>query len=199
MSKLIIFILFMICFSKAMAGGVGISVKAVSVPHPLSIGLEWRTLGDHISLSAHKSFTPGFKVGEIAVKIDSVDVGFKFYPWARVFYVGAAAGQQTVTGKTVDYVLGQQVDFEGEIKSNYLTPAIGWTWVTKSGLFLNLELGWQISSGAETKISTSEDENPLVTSHPQYRGVKDDVEMIGNELGNKSLPSIGLINFGYQF
>nr|BFD64919.1 hypothetical protein BdHM001_36000 [Bdellovibrio sp. HM001] len=182
-----------------MAGGVGISVKALSLPHPLSVGLEWRTWGDYLSLGAHKGFTPGFKVGEIGVQVDSVDVGLKYYPWAGTFYVGAVFGEQKVTGTTTDFVLGQRVEYKGEISSAYVTPAIGWTWTSKSGLFFNMELGWQISSGAKTVITTSEDDNALITSHPQYQGIKKDVEDIGNELGNRSLPSVGLINFGYLF
>lgn len=178
---------------------IGPSIKALDVPHPMSVGLEARALGGLLGVSVHKGMLPKVNVGEYGVKMDNFDIGVKVHPFTGSFYVGALYGKQSISVNTSETVNGVPVDFHGEVDSNYITPHIGWQWNLPSGLFLGMSLGWQISSGASTSFRTNQDNNPLITNDPEYQKTKDDVIKAGNDLGNTGLPNVGLLQIGWLF
>lgn len=177
---------------------VGPSVKLIDVPHPAQVGIEARLLDGYLGLSLHKGFMPAIDVDKYNVKLDNMDVGVKFHPWQGSFYVGVLMGNQEVVVKGSEEIQNTNVDFEAKVKSTYVTPHIGWQWRFNSGVFLGMHLGWQISSGAKTSLTHSPND-PILQADPEYQQTKKDIEDQGNQIGNTSLPNVGLLQIGYMF
>ena len=194
-----------LCSISAQAGmllpdlEIGPSVRVLDIPHPLSVGLEARVAEGMIGFSLHKGLLPSFKVDQSDVKMDSFDIGVKIHPFKGSFYVGALMGDQKVSVEREETINGQSVHVKAEVKGKYFTPHVGWQWGLPGGLFLGMQLGWQINTEARTGVSTDQDNNPLVTSHPEYQKAKDDVIKTGDDLGNTSLPNVGLLQVGWLF
>ena len=178
---------------------IGPSLKIIDVPHPAQVGVEARLLDGYLGVSVHKGFMPSIKVENYDVKLDNTDIGVKFHPWQGSFYIGALMGSQEVSVKGVEEIQGQMVNIDGKVKSKYITPHLGWQWRYDSGFYLGMHLGWQISSGAKTSITATAPNLPAVENTQEYKDAKKDVEDQGNELGNKALPSVGLLQIGWMF
>ena len=175
------------------------SVKLLEVPHPAQLGVETRFLGGILGVSVHKGFMPGFNYQEYDVNLDNFDVGLKVYPFSGGLFLGLLKGSQDVEVSRNDTIQGQAVSYRVAVNSDYLTPHIGYEFRFTGGLFLSMQLGWQISSNANTTITTSQDNNPTVTSTPEYQQQKQEAIDIGNNLGNQGLPSVGLLQMGWYF
>lgn len=178
---------------------IGPSVRLLEVPHPAQIGVETRFLAGTIGVSIHKGMLPSQTIDGASVKLNNFEIGVKYYPLTGGFFVGLLKGKQEVDVSKSDTVMGTPVNYYVNVKNDYLTPHLGYEWRFPGGLFLSMQLGWQLSSNASTNVSTSEDSNPLVTSNPDYQEQKQDAINIGNDLGNTDLPNVGLLQIGWLF
>lgn len=178
---------------------IGPSLKVLSFPHPLSLGVETRFLDGLVGLSLHKGLSPRFTFEDTRVKVDSFDVGLKVHPFKGAFYIGALLGNQDVSGYRTGTVNGQFVRYDVSVESKFFTPHLGWRWQFKSGFFLGMEFGWQFSYDSQTRFATNQDSNPLVTGNQEYQRVRQDVINDGNDLGDKNIPHVSVLNLGWMF
>lgn len=174
---------------------------ALGLPHPITYGV------DYVHSSGY--FSAGFSVGSYSAKSEDVDVSLansdlalRWHPFAGAFYLGVMVGKQTITAKKAETVtngiITETVNAEIKVESNTMTPHLGWMWgVSDGGLFVSFDLGMQNPSGVTTTFTT--DAPPTVTGSQDYRDLEDDVKKKGNDIGNTSLPYIGLLKIGYLF
>lgn len=174
---------------------------AVGLPHPITYGL------DYVHSSGY--FSAGASVGSYSMKSDDVeislantDLALRYHPFAGAFYLGVMIGNQTITAKKAETITNggftQTVNAEVKVEANTMTPHLGWMWgVSDGGLFVSFDLGMQNPSGVKTTLTT--DVDPTIASTQEYKDLEADVQKKGNDIGNTSLPYIGLLKIGYLF
>lgn len=170
---------------------------ALGFPHPLSVGVDYVAPSRLFSAGLEAGSYSG-KYNDIRAKIDNVEVALRYHPFAGSFFLGALAGTQKVHGEEpVDYA-GQTATARADVKGNYVTPHVGWLWgIDHPGFFASFELGYQISSGVTTDVSS--DADPIVQATPDYQNAAADVKDKAEKVGKMGLPYVGLFKFGWLF
>jgi hypothetical protein len=109
-----------------------------------------------------------------------------------------AFGTQDIIANKSQTIQGIKVNAQVDVSSSFYTPQAGWRWIWDSGFFLGVDFGWQVASGADTQLTTDL-RNPLIFATPEYAKLESDVKKVGNDFGNKALPSLTFIHFGWLF
>ena len=175
----------------------------VGLPHPLTYGLDY--------LHSSGYFSAGVSMGSYSMKTDDVelslgntDLALRYHPFAGAFYIGVMVGKQSITAKKTETItdsgsgITATVNAEAKVESNTMTPHLGWMWgVADGGLFVGFDLGLQSPSGVSTTFTT--DAPSPLTSKQEYRDLEDEVKKKGDDIGNTSLPYVGLLRIGYLF
>jgi hypothetical protein len=182
----------------------------IGFPHPLTYGLE---------AIYEKTISFGFSLGQYTLKVDPAEIKIqnseihaRWHPFSGSFFLGAAYGKQTLTGKAEDDL---QVDVAGQsqtvptsikvdIDNGYVTPHIGWFAVYYTGLVLSFELGAQIplSPSADVTLDTSSlsaAQRDAVLASDEYKDLKKKADDTAKLLGQKTVPYITLFRLGYFF
>ncbi len=192
---------------------IGPTVQILQVPHPLQVGIEGKYL-DIAGFSGMYGMVPKFTVNGVGIKLDAWDVRARWFPFRGAFFLGAAYGQQKLTGtkaQAVSYSAAGQtesVNLEAtdEIKTTYISPHLGWRWVTNVGFFYGMEFGWQFAMSSTATVTTNQDSlfEDLVrpndaSAYETYRNLKADIEDKSNKIGKIGLPHVSLIQIGWYF
>lgn len=167
----------------------------VGLPHPLSLSALYLDSSRHWSAEfSLGSFTANYQSTD--VKIDHYEINLRWHPNQTAFYLGLGYGNQEIEIKDSDVISGQSVSGKLEVESKYLKPTIGWIWMKKnSHFFWGMELGWQFPSDDKTTVTTSQD----LTGNADYDQLVQDITDIGDQLGQSTVPNIGLVKFGWFF
>ncbi len=170
---------------------------ALSVPHPLSAGLDYVHSSRYFSLGVGAgSF--GLKISDTDVSIKNTEFALRWHPFAGSFYVGALLGNQNITAEKTEIIQGQTIIGKAEVKSSYITPNVGWMWgMDNGGFFASMELGFQSPSNVKTDFTSNAD--ATIQLQPEYQDLRKDVIKQGDDIGNKGLPHIVLIKVGWLF
>jgi hypothetical protein len=111
-------------------------------------------------------------------------------------------GKKKTTAEVDNQTTSGVVSSQSRIKSNYLTPHIGWLSVYDSGFCFGFELGYHIpfksSSTYEAKAEESSLDAVLKTSS-EFQDQKKDLEGIVKKLGKTPVPYVNLLRVGWLF
>lgn len=176
---------------------VGPYVTLVSVPRPISFGIEAKWW-DLIGVSGSYGFFPQLKLGEVTLKITGTEGRFKIYPFRGSFFLGVGFGSQTFTGSSTKEISTVSVTGTVSQKNNFIAPQIGWNWCWDSGFFMGLDLGVQLSMSRTTTFTTNVTD-PLITGSAEYEELENDVTEMAEMIGKTPLPLLTLIKIGYFF
>jgi hypothetical protein len=174
---------------------------SVGLPHPVNFGLNYmhssRIFSSEISTGSYS-----LKVSGVDVKLENLELALRWHPFAGAFFVGGLLGNQKITAvKTelvTDGIVSANVTGTAEVKSNYLTPHLGWFWgMDDGGFFVSFDIGLQTPSGVSTTFSS--DVPAALQSHADYVQLEADVKDEGNKVGNMSLPYMTLLKLGWMF
>lgn len=174
----------------------GPSIAILGFPHPAEVSLEGKYL-DLFGFQAAYGFLPEITISNVKAKMNAWDVRARWFPFRGAMFIGAAYGQQTLTGSKSDTISGVPVQATVEVKTNYITPHLGWRWVWESGFFMGVDFGWQLASSAKTTVSTNAP--AAVQATTEYISLRGKVTDAGNDLGETGLPSVTFIRLGWLF
>jgi hypothetical protein len=176
---------------------LGPTVGLIALPRPISLGLEGK-IKDLFGFGAYYGFLPTLTISGVKAGLSGYDARFRYFPFHGSFFLGVGYGVQTIKASKTDSILGQTVTADAKVKTQFVTPHIGWRWLWKSGFFMGMDLGWQIGLSAKTTLSTNISE-PLVLASSQYLDLQSKAEEQGNKLGKTGVPFITLLQFGWLF
>ena len=174
------------------------SVQIINFPHPLDVSGEL-VFYKLIGLKYSKSVEPRYTSGGDTVKIDDQSVALRVYPLRGQWFLGLGLGQHEGWAHRNTNIQGFDTDIDVHVKSQYLTPTTGWKIVYQSGLTLGFEVGWIFPTNPSGEVSTSQDNNPLVTSNPDYQKSKSDANDTVHKFISTGVPDIGLLEIGWTF
>jgi hypothetical protein len=169
---------------------IGPKLSIVSVPTP-SIGLEAKLLGNRLGLSFDYDLMPSVDVEEVEVGYTDWNLGAKWYPWQRSFFLGAAVGRRSFSASASATEAGVTETVKAEVATTYLAPEIGWRWVWNSGFFMGMDLGYQIVLSSDVTLGISD-----VVSLSQE---SEDVQDAADDLGKIGFPIVSLLQVGWFF
>lgn len=168
---------------------------ALGFPHPISYGLNYvhpnKLLSAEVSTGSYS-----MTVDSVRAKIQNTEGALRYHPFAGSFFLGALFGTQRITGDKTDSTYG----FTGsaEVKSNYLTPHLGWIWgQAGSGVFASFAIGYQSPSNVTTAFSSDASAAQQLTT--EYQDLQTKVRDNAEKLGKMGLPYLGLFKIGYLF
>lgn len=174
---------------------------AVGLPHPLNFGLNY-VHSSHLFSVELSTGGFGATVSDVKARIENTEIGLRYHPFAGAFFVGALLGTQKISGEKTGSYTYLATTYTGtakaEVKSNYVTPHVGWTWGgTSTGFFANFEIGAQFPSNVTTDVSS--DLPAGVQTLPDYQTNAQDVKDQAEKIGKSVFPYIALIKIGYLF
>lgn len=168
-----------------MLPGVGLEVKA------------WDWLG----FAFDYSYIPQVSVSQYAFGGNSWDANLKFYPLRGAFFVGVNTGTQQLRASRTQTMATVDVTLTGTNSIFFLSPTLGWEWVSKSGFLLGFELGAQIGLSVTTAISDNID-NAVIEASAPYLQLQSDITSYTNTLNTAlrayPLPVVAF-HIGYLF
>jgi hypothetical protein len=165
---------------------VGPRLNVVSLPP--GVGVDVKTLGNALGLSLDVGIVPKVHVGQVHVSWSDLSVGAKFYPWRGRFYLGARAGSRSFRASAQDTSTG--LEAKADVTSTYLAPELGWRFVWDSGVYMGLELGYQIVLATKETLDIPGSVDP--TKQKDVRDAADQIGKIG-------LPILTLLQVGWFF
>jgi hypothetical protein len=174
--------------SSGLIPGAVIGPKlAIALPAP-GFGVEAK-IQNVFGLSFDYDLIPDVSLGSVTAGYRDFNVAAKWYPWRRAFFLGAALGRRSFEASATDDVSGVKASLE--VESTYLAPEIGWRWVWNNGLFLGMDLGYQIILSSRTKLD--------IPSAGVSVDTTKDVTDAGDEIGEIGLPIVSLLQVGFFF
>lgn len=171
------------------------------IPHLMTAGLDYIHSSGFFGASLNFGGF-GTKTNDVEVSMGHTEIALQYYPFAGSFFVGALVGQQTLKGKKtqVNTQSGQTLTAEVTVKSNYITPHIGWNWIWDSGFNLGFEVGYQSPSSNSTDIVTNAAAYGVTeANNAEYAAQVKDVRDKGDQLGKMGLPYLTLLKIGWLF
>ena len=170
---------------------------ALGFPHPVSAGLNYvhssKLFSAELSAGAYNATISDVKVG-----ISNTEIALRYHPFAGSFYVGALAGNQKITAEKTEVISAVSVDAKVEVKSNYITPHLGWMWgMSDGGFFASMELGYQSPSSVKTDFTNNAP--TAVQSTQEYLDLEKEVKDECDKFGKIGLPHVVLLKLGWLF
>ena len=180
----------------------------IGLPHLVNYGLD---------LLYKKTWGVGFSTGKYSTSLSSTNIQLanwdlrgRWHPWNGSFFLGAAYGQQELFGEAKQNLaltangvsLTVPTTLQVDVKTNYLTPHLGWFAVWDSGLTLGFELGLQIPVTSSDSVNVafsnvSPSQEASVKASSQYLSAKKKVDDAAKLLGKQVFPYITLIRLGW--
>lgn len=170
---------------------IGPKLALLPLPSVFGLGIEAK-FQNLIGVGLDYNLIPTVKLGDqVKAGYDDFSLSARVFPWRGRFYLGAALGQRNFFAKGTESTTGQEL--KAEVKSTYLAPEIGWRFVWTSGLFMGIDLGYQLILSPKTTMTM-----PAAAAQANP-GLKKDVEDAGDQLGKFGFPIISLLQLGYYF
>lgn len=135
---------------------------------------------------------------KVDYKVTQGGITGRWHPFSGSFFLGSSYGTQTVALTSTEAINGVQAKVDFTVKNQFLTPLVGWIWITDFGLTLGFELGAQIQLGATSEIKTNVTQESILT-HPDYLTAEQDAKDAGDKFGKSTLPHLTLLRLGYAF
>lgn len=180
---------------------LGFLVGVVSFPRPINVELAVKP-NDWFSVGAGFSMIPKIKVSNGAGEMSAFNAVGRVFPFGGSFYIGAAAGRQSLSIEADDTVEGEHVTASAEHATLFVTPQVGWLFVWDSGFTLGINVGAQFSLGATPKVRVRNDSGVEVDPTevgPDAEEMRENVRKAGRYLARYPLPSVDLLKVGFLF
>ncbi len=176
---------------------LGLGLSVVGLLRPVEFSLQGK-LKDYVGFQGTYGFLPKLTIAGYKVSVNATDARLRWHPFRGSFYLGASIGTQNVIVAKSQTISGFAINAEGEVKTSFVTPMIGWRWVWNSGFFMGMDLGWQIARSSQTKV-TLKDAPAALTSTDEYKKAENEIVTQGNKYGKTNLPHLSLLSFGWLF
>ncbi|MBX3016738.1 MAG: hypothetical protein KF767_02525 [Bdellovibrionaceae bacterium] len=181
--------------AKSGKNHIGANVQ-LGIPRLAGLGLNFVTLNERLSFELAGG-SASMSSDNVKVNFSSFDLAARYHVFGGAFFLGAALGQQTLSGEGTDTVQAQNVTVKIDIKTMYLTPQLGWmAGKADGGFFFETVLGFQ--NPMSTTVDFSSNAPGAVQNDPEYvdldRKVRDD----GKKIGEIGMPLFA-IKIGYLF
>jgi hypothetical protein len=180
---------------------LGFLVGVVSFPRPINVELAVKP-NDWFSAGVGFSMIPKIKVGNGAGAMSAFNAVGRIFPFGGSFYVGAAAGRQSLSLEAEETVQGEHVTATAEHSTLFLTPQVGWLFVWDSGFTLGINVGAQLSLGSTPKVRVRNDSgfdvDPTEVG-PDAEEMRENVHTAGKYLARYPLPTFDLLKLGFLF
>lgn len=138
------------------------------------------------------------KTSQVDYKLNQSSVYGRWYPWQGSFYLGLMAGKQKTSISAKQTINGFDAQANLEVNNSFVTPNIGWMWISSIGISWGFEIGAQVQSGA-TSTLTPNTTDPVILSDPNYIKAAKDATDAGDTFGKATLPHLTLLKIGYVF
>lgn len=180
---------------------LGFLVGVVSFPRPVNVELTAKP-NDWFAVGVGFSMIPKIKVSNGAGEMSAFNAVGRIFPFGGSFYVGAAAGRQSLSLEAEDTVQGQRVTATAEHGTLFLTPQVGWLFVWDSGFTLGINVGAQLSLSSTPKVRVRNDSGIEVDPTevgPDAEDMRENVQTAGKYLARYPLPTFDLLKLGFLF
>lgn len=168
---------------------------AIAIPHPANVGLEGRFFHKLAGFAFTYGFLPEMTVSDVSAKMTSWDLRARLHPFRGAFFLGAAYGNQDLTGRRSENILGTSQSTTLKISTTTFTPHIGWRWGDR--FVFGIDLGVQLSLKHKNTLTTTA--SGAQQSDPAYTQAINDLNKIADDIGSATLPFITLLHFGFMF
>jgi hypothetical protein len=178
----------------------------ISLPRPIEVEALIKVRRT-LALGAQYSMLPTLSLPDnsASLKLDAAQGTFRWFPFGGVFYLGGGFGYQRLRaslGQTVD---GGNLSVVADMSTFFVSPQLGWLWVTRSGFCIGLNLGVQIPFPREPNVDVTYNGQPL-PSQGAPSGVassasddKKKVEDVARVLMRYPIPNLDLLKIGFAF
>jgi hypothetical protein len=184
----------------------GILLGIVSLPRPAQLEALVR-LGSDIALGVQYSVLPTLTVpgGDSSLQLDATQATFRWFPFHGAFYLGSGAGYQRLKAVLSETVEGGKLRVAADISTFFLSPQLGWLWVTRSAFSIGINLGVQLPLPREPVITETYNGQPL-PAQGGSAGVgssaqddRDQVRTLARVIMRYPIPNIDLLKIGFVF
>jgi hypothetical protein len=178
----------------------------ISLPRPIEVEAlvnVRRTL----ALGVQYSMLPTLSLpdNQASLELDAAQATFRWFPFHGVFYLGSGFGYQRLRaslGQTAD---GGNLQVVADMSTFFLSPQIGWLWITHSGFSIGINVGVQIPFPREPSVDVTYNGQPL-PSQGAPPGVassasddKKKVEDVARIIMRYPIPNLDLLKIGFAF
>lgn len=168
-------------FGPVKIGALG----SVGFPRPLSIeGLV--ALDDRVAVGLEYGALPQVNVSNVDVTASAIDADLVFFPLRNAFFIGVAAGRQTLTARsTLSLASLGSITEEVGAESWFVAPKLGVLWTSNFGLALGCDVGLQIPFAAT-----------FTNTLPAEAGLSQGATDVSHFFGKGVLPTVHLLRIG---
>ena len=187
---------------------VGVS-SSLEIPHISNYSVD--TIWDRV-LGASFSWGSFYhKASDVEAEIMNWDARIRWFPAKGSFFFGLMYGQQNLAAKVHDDLtlafqdteLTVPTDIKVSVKTNYVTPHIGWFANWDWGLTLGFEIGYQMAMSAKADtLVVFENVAPAVEAEIKessaYKDSADKVNSLAEKIGKANVPYVALFRIGFM-
>ncbi len=178
----------------------------LSVPRPVQVEALVRVRRS-VAVGVQYSMLPTLSLpGNAArLELDATQLTFRWFPFHGAFYLGSGFGYQRLRasiGQTID---GGDLRVLADMSTLFLSPQLGWLWLTRSGFAIGINLGVQVPLPRDPNVSVTYNGQPLPTQGGPA-GVATSASDDKNKVGDVAriimrypIPNIDLLKIGFAF
>lgn len=187
---------------------------SLSFPYFVSPSLEWK-VGKAFSAGVsygmlNTSKDLGTSFDSIALKVKSTDVRLRYHAFKEDFFLGVAfgvldlnvKGKKKTTAEADGQTASGAVVSNSKIKSNYVTPHLGWFTVYDSGFSFGFEVGYHIPLKANTTFTANAEDpslDTLLKTSAEFKDQQKDLDNMVKKLGKTAIPYVNLLRIGWLY
>jgi hypothetical protein len=176
---------------------IGPSFSIAAIPRIFVVGTELKFM-KLVGAQLDYGFIPGIPIYKgTTVSANSFSFAARLYPFLGSFFLGVGVGRQSIKGSKTETINSVSAEATIDVGTTFLTPHIGWRWEWLGGFFMGMEYGWQFNLNSSTTFATTADAPTQATQ--EYRDLEARIRDVGNAIGERSLPHLVLVQFGYYF
>ncbi len=175
---------------------LGALIGLLSLPRPIN-GEAQLKITDFFGVGVNYTLLPKITYQDASLSTWALQGIARVYPFGGAFYVGAGIGRQSLHASGEDAPFHAEVD----VASLFVNPQVGFLWVLKAGLALNVGLGVHIPIGAKPEIVVSDSTGriPPAAFNLAAQRLRDDVEAVSRLIAETPLPAVDLLKVGFFF
>jgi hypothetical protein len=178
----------------------------ISLPRPIEVEALVKVRRT-LALGVQYSMLPTLSLPDnsASLKLDAAQATFRWFPFQGVFYLGGGFGYQRLRASIGQPVDGGNLSVVADMSTFFVSPQLGWLWVTRSGFCIGINLGVQIPFPREPNVGVTYNGQPL-PSQGGPPGVassasddKKKVEDVARIIMRYPIPNLDLLKIGFAF
>lgn len=182
-----------------------ILVGIISLPRPIEVEALVKVRRT-LALGIQYSVLPTLSLPDDAasLQLDAAQGTFRWFPFSGAFYVGSGFGYQRLRasiGQTID---GGGLRVVADMSTFFISPQLGWLWITHSGFSIGISLGVQVPFPRDPSVDVTYNGQPLPSGSPSSvtsaaDNDKKQVEDVARVIMRYPIPNIDLLKIGFAF